>query len=98
MEPWWPFVLGRWGAYSREKGYLRVALHYFRHPKRKTYYHRSTIPLKLRHHFKGQIEFWRSLSTEDKDTAKAKSAQGERRVQRRQEFATLTYGTLRPNV
>ena len=46
----------------------------FLHPKRKTYYHRSQIPLKLRPHFKGRIEFWRSLKTEDKDIAVAKSA------------------------
>jgi len=34
----------------------------FLDPKRRTFYHRSTIPLKLRHHFKGRIEFWRIMS------------------------------------
>jgi len=32
----------------------------FLHPKRKTYYHRAQIPQKLRRHFKGRVELWRT--------------------------------------
>jgi hypothetical protein len=61
----------------------------FHPPKRKTFYHRSHIPLKHRQHYKGRIEFWRSLKTEDKDTAVAKSAEWESRAQR--VFLTLKH-------
>jgi integrase len=54
----------------------------FLHPKRKTYYHRAQIPKKLRRHFRGRVELWRSLKTEDKDEAKLKSLQWETRAQR----------------
>ena len=65
----------------------------FIHPKRKTYYHRSQIPKKLRRHFKGRVELWRSLRTEDKDEAKLKSLQWDTRTQRL--FLTLKrYGAM----
>jgi hypothetical protein len=54
----------------------------FLHPKRKTFYHRAQIPKKLRRHFKGRVELWRSLKTEDKDEAKLKSLQWDTRTQR----------------
>ena len=54
----------------------------FLHPKRKTFYHRAQIPKNLRRHFKGRVELWRSLKTEDKDEAKLKSLQWDTRAQR----------------
>lgn len=54
----------------------------FHHPKRKTFYHRSHIPLKLRQHFKGRVEFWRSLKTTDKDEAALRAAQWDARIRK----------------
>jgi hypothetical protein len=41
----------------------------FLHPTRKTYYRRVQIPQKIRKHFNGRVEVWRSLKTADKDPA-----------------------------
>lgn len=57
------------------------------HPKRKTFYHRAQIPKKLRRHFRGRVELWRSLKTVDRDEATLKSAQWAARIQ--QLFLTL---------
>lgn len=54
----------------------------FLHPKRKTYYHRAQIPIKLRPYLRGRVELWRSLKTDDKDEAKLKSLQWDTRAQR----------------
>jgi hypothetical protein len=54
----------------------------FLHPKRKTYYHRSIVPRRLRPYFRGREQLWRSLKTEDKDEATLKSAQWTARIQR----------------
>jgi hypothetical protein len=54
----------------------------FRHPKRKMYYHRSTVPISLQRFLKGREEIWRSLKTADKAEAKVRSAAWESRVQR----------------
>ena len=52
----------------------------FLHPKRTTFCHRALIPKTLRRHFKGRVEFWRSLKTENKDEAKLKSLQWDTRA------------------
>lgn len=71
-------------------------LHFFHHPTRKTYYHRAQIPRKLRQHFKGRVELWRSLRKADKDEAQARSAAWESRV--RQLFLALRrYGDRMTN-
>lgn len=54
----------------------------FFHPTRQTFYYRVIIPRSLRQHFRGKIQFWRSLHTADKDEARLKSAQWQVRVQR----------------
>ena len=51
-------------------------------PKRKSYYHRHNIPLSVRQHFAGRVQFWRSLSTNDKDTASVRSASWNARLLR----------------
>jgi hypothetical protein len=56
-------------------------------PKRKTYYHRSVVPRKLKPYFKGRQQLWRSLKTEDKDEAILRSAQWTARIH--QLFLTL---------
>ena len=62
-------------------------LHIFLHPKRHSYYHRSIIPRRLCPYFKGRVQVWRSLKTDDSDEAKARSSQWNARVQR--VFVTL---------
>ncbi|RPH81020.1 MAG: hypothetical protein EHM80_03655 [Nitrospiraceae bacterium] len=59
----------------------------FLHPTRETYDHRSTIPLKLRHHFKGRTALGRSPTTKDKDKTILKSARWTARIH--QFFLTL---------
>jgi integrase len=59
----------------------------FLHPTRKTYYRRVQIPQKIRKHFNGRVEVWRSLKTADKDHAEARAAQFE--AQTRRLFLTL---------
>ena len=54
----------------------------FLHPARKTYYHRSDVPERLKPLLKGRAQIWRSLKTKDKDEAKARSAAWDSRVQR----------------
>ena len=56
-------------------------------PHRLSFYKRTTIPKTLRHFFGGRLEYWRSLSTDDKDMARLKSAQWEARARR--VFVTL---------
>ncbi|BCA55107.1 hypothetical protein W02_22470 [Nitrospira sp. KM1] len=46
------------------------------------YYHLSSVPKRLRGYLKGREEVWRSLRTDDKDEAKARSADWESRIQR----------------
>jgi integrase len=59
----------------------------FLHPTRKTYYRRVQIPQKIRQHFKGKVEVWRSLKTADKDQAEVRAAQFD--AQTRRLFLTL---------
>lgn len=47
----------------------------FLHPIRKTFYRRVQIPKKIRQHFKGRVEVWRSLRTSDKDEATLRASQ-----------------------
>ena len=47
---------------------------------RLSFYNRTTIPKHLRHFFGGRLEYWRSLSTDDKDIARLRSAQWEARA------------------
>ena len=59
----------------------------FRHPTRKTFYQRVHIPKKIRQHFQGRVEVWRSLKTADQDEASVRAAQFE--AQTRRLFVTL---------
>ena len=59
----------------------------FFHTKRQSFYYRCIIPRRLRPYFGGRVQYWRSLRTEDRDQARARSAQWEARVQR--VFVTL---------
>ena len=59
----------------------------FLHPTRKTYYRRVQIPQKIRKHFHGRVEVWRSLKTVDKDQAEIRAAQFD--AQTRRLFLTL---------
>lgn len=52
----------------------------FLHPKRKTYYHRSVVPRRLKPYFKCREQLWRSLKTEDKDEAILRSARWTARI------------------
>lgn len=54
----------------------------FLHPTRKTYYHRTDVPYRLKRLLKGRTQIWRSLKTKDKDEAQARSAAWDSRVQR----------------
>ncbi|SLM46471.1 protein of unknown function [Nitrospira japonica] len=68
----------------------------FRHSSRPTFYRRVHIPRKLRQHFKGRVEVWRSLRTADQDEASARSAQFEAQTKRL--FVTLKkYGDRMTN-
>jgi integrase len=59
----------------------------FLHPTRRTYYCRVQIPQKIRKHFHGRVEVWRSLKTADKDQAEVRAAQFD--AQTRRLFLTL---------
>ena len=59
----------------------------FLHPTRKTFYRRVQIPQKIRKHFHGRVEVWRSLKTADKDQAEVRAAQFD--AQTRRLFLTL---------
>jgi hypothetical protein len=61
--------------------------------KRQSFYHRSIIPHGLRPYFKGRVQLWRSLKTEDRDEATLKSLAWDARVQR--VFVTLYFEVLR---
>jgi hypothetical protein len=45
----------------------------FLHPIRKTFYRRIQIPQKIRKHFHGRVEVWRSLKTADRDQAEIRA-------------------------
>ena len=47
---------------------------------RLSFYNRTTIPKQLRHFFGARLEYWRSLSIDDKDIARLRSAQWEARA------------------
>jgi integrase len=59
----------------------------FLHPTRKTYYRRVQIPQKIRKHFNGRVEVWRSLKTADKDQAEVRASLFD--AQTRRLFLTL---------
>lgn len=59
----------------------------FRHPTRKTFYRRVYIPQKIRQHFKGRVEVWRSLKTADAEEADLRASEFEARTKRL--FVTL---------
>ena len=59
----------------------------FVHPSRKSFYHRTHVPKRLRQLMAGRAEVWRSLDTLDKAEAKARSAAWDSRIQRL--FVTL---------
>jgi hypothetical protein len=62
-------------------------------PKRQSFYHRSIIPRRLRPYFKGPVQLWRSLKTNDRDEATLMSWAWNARVQR--VFVILYFETLR---
>jgi hypothetical protein len=64
-------------------------------PKRQSFYHRSIIPRRLRPYFKGPVQLWRSLKTNDRDEATLMSWawNWNSRVQR--VFVILNFETLR---
>ncbi len=59
----------------------------FFHPDRKAYYRRVHVPRKLRQHFKGRVEVWRSLKTADRDEADLRASEFAARTKRL--FVTL---------
>jgi integrase len=59
----------------------------FLHRTRHTYYRRVQIPQKIRKHFNGKVEVWRSLKTADKDQAEVRAALFD--AQTRRLFVTL---------
>ena len=54
----------------------------FLHPTRRLYYHRSSVPTRLKRLLKGRVEIWRSLKTADKGEVKVRSAAWDSRIQR----------------
>ena len=53
---------------------------FFYHKQRRSNYHRSAVPLRLRSLLSGRCQIWRSLKTSDKDEARAKAAQWKGRL------------------
>lgn len=59
----------------------------FLHPTRKTFYRCVQIPKRIRQHFKGRVELWRSLRTSDKDEDTLRAARFD--AQTKKLFLTL---------